>query len=123
MFVELIGLQLSPDNLGRNSLLKDAAHRLNHIKREIDTLTRFSDDKFALLLENVPDNTQLDLIVERVVGVMSTPFEIKGQKIKIEPNIYLCNCTGMCEADENLKNANIKQCYKCVRSKKWSSAR
>lgn len=118
MFVELKGLQHAPDHLGRNSLLKDAARRLNHIKREIDTLARYNSDMFALLLENVPDKTQLDLIIERVNGAMSTPFEIKGEKIKIEPNIYVCICTGACGAAENPKNANIKQCYECVRTKK-----
>jgi diguanylate cyclase (GGDEF)-like protein len=118
MFVELTGLQHSPDNLGRNSLLKEAAYRLSHVKREIDTLTRFRGDTFALLFENVPDNNHLDLIVNRVVDAFSKPFEIKGQKIKVEPNIHVSICTGLCVASENPKNANIKQCFDCVLSKK-----
>lgn len=89
VFVELNGLHLAPDNLGRNALFKDVAHRLNRIKREIDTLARFNDNMFVLLLENMPDKPHLDLITKRIYNAMSTPFEIKGQEIKIEPNIYM----------------------------------
>jgi diguanylate cyclase (GGDEF)-like protein len=118
VFVELKGLQSATDNLGYNSLFKDVANRLNHTKREVDTLARFNDDTFALLLENVLDKPQLDLIIKRISGAMFTPFEIKGQKIKIDHNIYAGICTGMCRAVENPKNANIKQCYECVRAQK-----
>jgi hypothetical protein len=104
--------------LGRNYLLKDAAHRLNYTRREIDTLARLKDRVFVLLLENVTSQPQLDLITNRFSSALSTPFEIKGQKIDIEPNIYVHICTGLCQAAENPKNANIKRCYECIRNQK-----
>jgi diguanylate cyclase (GGDEF)-like protein len=116
MFVVLKGLHLLPDDLGRNSLLKDVAYRLNHTKREVDTLARFNDNTFALLLENVPDKSHLNLILKRISGALSTPYINKGQEIKIESNIYVSICTGSCEAAKNPKSANIKQCYECIRT-------
>ena len=116
MFVELAGLQLQDDDPSRNSLLREAADRLNHAKREIDTLTRYGNDSFALLFENIPDRTRLDGIVKRVVSAMSTPFEVHGLKTKIEPKIYVNICSGNCETSDNPKSPNIKQCYQCVRS-------
>ena len=118
VFVELDGPRPASDDLDRNSLLKAVANRLKPTKREVDTLARVSNNLFALLLENVSDTTQLDLIVKRISGVLSTPFEIKGQEIIIEPNIFGGICTGACVAAENPKNADIKQCYECVRSNK-----
>ena len=120
MFVVLKGLQLAPDDFGRNSIIKDAAHRLKIIKREVDTLARFKNDIFVLLFENVPDQSQFKLIIERVIGAISMPFEIKGQEIKIESNIYVSTCTGACGAAENPKKANIKLCYECVRTNKMT---
>lgn len=107
VFVELNGLHFAPDNLERNSLFKDVAHRLNRIKREIDTLARFNDNMFVLLLENISDESHLDLITKRIYGVMSAPFETKGQEIKIEPNIYVSTYTDASEAGKNLKTVNI----------------
>jgi lipopolysaccharide/colanic/teichoic acid biosynthesis glycosyltransferase/GGDEF domain-containing protein len=107
VFVELNGLHLVPDNLGRNALYKDIACRLNLIKREIDTLARLNDNMFVLLFENMPAESHLDLIAKRIYDAMSKPFETKGQEIKIEPNVYISTNTGKCEAGENPKTVNI----------------
>jgi GGDEF domain-containing protein len=105
--VELNGLHFAPDNLGRNSLLKEVAHRLSGLKRETDTLTRLNDTMFVLLFENMPEKNHMDLIIKRYYDAMSAPFEIKGEKIKIELNIYVSTNTGASEAGENSKNVNI----------------
>ena len=107
LFLELNGLQLAPDTLGRNLLLKEVAQRLTHIKRETDTLTRLNDNMFVLLLENMPDISQVDLITKRIHNAMAAPFETKGQKIKLELNIYVNANTGTSEIGENPKNVNI----------------
>lgn len=107
LFLELNGLQLAPDSLGRNSLLKEVAQRLTHIKRETDTLTRLNDNMFVLLLENMPDISQVDLITKRIHNAMAAPFETKGQKIKLELNIYVNSNTGTSETGENPKHVNI----------------
>jgi lipopolysaccharide/colanic/teichoic acid biosynthesis glycosyltransferase/GGDEF domain-containing protein len=107
VFVELNGLlHLAPDKLSRNSLFKDVAHRLNRIKRETDTLSRLNDNMLVLLLENMPDKPQLDLITKRIYDAMSKPFEIIGQEIKIEPNIYVSS-TDTYEEGETTENVNI----------------
>jgi diguanylate cyclase (GGDEF)-like protein len=123
MFVVLKRFPFAPDNLVRNSQIKEIANRLIHTKREVDILSRFNDDMFALLLENVPDETRLDLIIKRISDSLSKPFEINGQEIKIEANIFVSMCTNTCEAAENPNNLNIKQCYECARAKSISTKR
>ncbi len=106
LFVELKGFHFSLDNLERNSLFKDVACRLNRIKREVDTLARFNDNMFILLLENVPNKSNLDLITKRIYDAMSAPFETKGQEIKIEPNIYVSSHADT-SSEKNPKTVNI----------------
>ena len=122
MFIQLKGLDHGLDNLGRNTLIKEGATRLNYTKRETDTLAYVNGNLFALLLENVPDKTQSDLIIKRVYDAISLPFKIKGQDIKIEPDIFVSICTGACGAAKDPKKANIKLCYECVRTKKTDLA-
>jgi two-component system CheB/CheR fusion protein len=107
VFIELNGLDLATDNLTRNSLLKCVAQRMNKIKRETDTLARLNNNMFVLLLENMPDKPQIDLITKRIYDAMATPFETKGQEIKIELNIYVSSTTGTSETGENPKNVNV----------------
>ena len=113
VFIELNGLDLATDNLSRNSLLKSVAQRMTKIKRETDTLARLNDNMFVLLIEDMPDKPHVDLITKRFYDVMSMPFEIKGQEIKIELNIYVSSNTDttetidMSEQGENPKNVNV----------------
>jgi len=107
VFVELKGFHFSKDNLERNSLFKDVAYRLNRIKREIDTLARFNDTMFVLLLENIPNKSNLDLITKRIYDALSVPFETKGQEIRIEPNIYVSTHGDSSVTEESPKTVNI----------------
>jgi hypothetical protein len=58
---------------------------------------------FVLLFENMPEKNHMDLIIKRFYDAMSVPFETKGEKIKIEVNIYVSTS----ESGENPKNVNI----------------
>lgn len=114
VFVILNGIQQASDDSDRISLLKDIANRLDHAKREVDTLAHLNDGTFALLLENVPDVSRLNIIIKRITGALSMPVINKGQEIKIEPAIYMNICSGVCKIGENPQSPNIKQCYECI---------
>jgi len=107
LIMELKGLHSAPDNLSRNSLLKRVAERLNNIKRETDTLARLNENIFVLLLENIPDNLQVDIISTRLNNAMSTPFDVNGKQIKIDINIYLSTDTGASESGIEPQILNI----------------
>lgn len=106
LFVELKGFHFSLNNLERNSLFKDVACRLNRIKREVDTLARFNENMFVLLLENIPNKSNLDLITKRIYDALSEPFDAKGQEIKVEPNIYV-SAHADSNIEKNSKTVNI----------------
>ncbi len=76
-----------------NELLRVVTRRLAIFKRESDTLGRYREREFALILENIPDLTAANAIARRLVNVMSQPFKINGQALFIRPDIGVSLCT------------------------------
>jgi hypothetical protein len=73
---------------------------------------------FALLLENVPNRTHLDIIIKRMSDALSLSFKFKGKEIIIEYKNYVSLCNdNNCEASKNPENTNIKLCYECVQAR------
>ena len=120
IFIEFEDLAKISDSLGdkiSNEVLKDLARRLINCKRESDTLARFGFDKFALLLENVPGDTELDIVTQRIITTLSEPLGINGQKYLLAPTVGACICQRTCGAFDAPGKVEIPRCYGCAMSK------
>ncbi len=92
VFIDLNGLQSLPATNGprtEDELLKIVAERLVTIKRESDTLARFKEHEFALLLENVPDEGAAEAIMRRLITLVSEPIPIKERRISVSAGITI----------------------------------
>ena len=117
IFMEIDGIAAINDAVGDSFIreaLKDIGRRLARCKRESDTLARYGFDKFAILLENVSREQELEMIIQRIVGALSDPVEVKGQKFIISPKIGGCLCGSECCTFEAPEKANIAKCYGSV---------
>jgi diguanylate cyclase (GGDEF)-like protein len=120
IFIEFEDLTKITDSLGdkiSNEVLKDLTKRLIDSKRESDTLARFGFDKFALLLENVPGETELEIVTQRITTTLAEPFGINGQKYLLAPTIGACICQQTCGAFDVPSKVEIPRCYGCAMSK------
>ena len=120
VFIEVDGIVQINDAHGdklSGEVLKDLAKRLVDCKRESDTLARFGFDKFALLLDNVPGEREIQVITQRIAASMSQPFDIKGHKFLVSPKIGICSCQRTCGAFETPKKVEVAKCYTCAMSK------
>jgi diguanylate cyclase (GGDEF)-like protein len=120
IFIEFEDIAKISDALGdkvAGLLLKDLAKRLANCKRESDTLARFGFDKFALLLENVPSNQELEVIAQRVIATLSAPFNVNDQEYLLAPTLGTCICQGTCGAFDIPGKVEIASCYGCAMSK------
>jgi|RhiMetdeSRZDD1v2_1073273.scaffolds.fasta_scaffold102386_2 diguanylate cyclase (GGDEF)-like protein len=120
IFIEFEGIGKIADTLGNKisgDVLKDLGKRLVNSKRESDTLARFGFDKFALLLENVPGEPEMEIITQRIVTALSEPLDINGQKYLLVPTIGSCICQQTCGAFEVPGKVEIVRCYGCAMSK------
>ncbi|MDQ3004974.1 MAG: sugar transferase [Chloroflexota bacterium] len=97
--------------------LKDVVSRLSSCKRESDTLARFGFDKFALLLENVPGEQEMEIITQRIGNAMLEPLDVNGNQLLMVPKIGVCMCQMTCGAFDIPNTVEIARCYGCAVSK------
>jgi diguanylate cyclase (GGDEF)-like protein len=123
IFIEFEDIAKIADSLGNKvggELIKDLAKRLIHSKRESDTLARFGFDIFALLLENVPGEPEMEKITQRIVTALTEPLDINGQKYLLAPTIDACICQQTCGAFDVPGKIEIARCYSCAMSKEMT---
>lgn len=92
-------------------LLKAVAVRLKGSKRESDTLARVKDHQFALLLENVPDESAAETIIKRTMTLMTEPFLVRGREIPLNADIGIFLPAEDLEGVRELKHCNLGNFY------------
>jgi len=92
-------------------MFKAVAKRLAIFKRESDTLGRYREHEFALILENVPDLPVANGIAKRLVNVMSQPFKINGQVLFINADIGVSLCKNNEEDEGSSRSYDIETCH------------
>jgi|HubBroStandDraft_2_1064218.scaffolds.fasta_scaffold29753_3 diguanylate cyclase (GGDEF)-like protein/PAS domain S-box-containing protein len=93
MFLDLDGFKMINDSLGHvigDQLLVGVANRLENCLRASDTVTRIEKlftiarlggDEFTILLDQVKDPGDANLVAERLMSTLATPFILDGKKI------------------------------------------
>jgi len=79
LFLDLDGFKQVNDTLGHEAgdqLLKSVAKRLLQTMREGDTIARLGGDEFVVLVECSTATGSPELVAERIIEVLRTPFEI-----------------------------------------------
>jgi diguanylate cyclase (GGDEF)-like protein/PAS domain S-box-containing protein len=64
-----------------DALLKEMAKRLGHCLRAEDTVCRLSGDEFMLIVPDVIEPHRISNLCERVLTVLSQPFELDGIRL------------------------------------------
>lgn len=72
---------------GGDQLLMEVAVRLKRRLRASDNVARFGPDEFAVLLSRVQSGLDVARIAERLLGEMSSPFQIHGHWLSARASI------------------------------------
>jgi diguanylate cyclase (GGDEF)-like protein len=114
MIIDLNGLDSLNGSSGpktEEDLLKAVALRLKGSKRESDTLARVKEHQFALLLENVPDESAAEIIIKRTMTLMTDPFLVRGREISVTADIGIYLPAEDLEGVKELRHCNLGHYY------------
>jgi diguanylate cyclase (GGDEF)-like protein/PAS domain S-box-containing protein len=92
LFIDLDDFKRVNDTYGHQTgdeLLRMVAGRLQRRIREADTLARLGGDEFGVLLECLEDEEGALIVARSLLEVMTTPYEIQGENIRIGATIGL----------------------------------
>jgi diguanylate cyclase (GGDEF)-like protein len=99
------------DTLGHpagDELLRQVARRLREVTRETDLVARLGGDEFAIVQVGAVQPLAVATLADRLVQVLGTEFEIKGQQVTIGTSIGVVQADDeSCNCDELLRSADI----------------
>ena len=116
LFIDLDNFKNLNDTLGHamgDSLLQQAAERLNSCKREGDTVARLGGDEFVVMLENLSGQPleaaeQAESVGEKILAALSRPYQLGTHVFRSSGSIGAAVFGGGTqEAEELLKQADI----------------
>lgn len=70
-----------------DDLLQEAASRLSHLVREVDTVARLGGDEFAIVLHEIRDTAIAAIIAEKLIAALNQPFHVSGHTCHIGTSI------------------------------------
>ncbi|MGL4408645.1 MAG: sensor domain-containing protein [Zoogloea sp.] len=84
LFLDLDRFKTINDSLGHmvgDRLLQGVALRLTSCVRETDTVSRQGGDEFLIVLTNVSEPDDAARVAEKILELLSPPFDLEGQRI------------------------------------------
>lgn len=90
LFLDLDRFKHINDTLGHSmgdELLKEASQRIVNVLRTGDTPARFGGDEFAILLTDIDNLQTVDLIVQRILKSLASPFKLLGNDAFVSASI------------------------------------
>lgn len=90
LFIDLDDFKSVNDNLGHSggdTLLMEAAKRIQSCTRESDTVARLSGDEFAVILPDIASSSCASVVAAKIVAAMNQPFEIHVRQVFISASV------------------------------------
>src|ERR1700733_12951679 len=111
LFLDLDNFKDINDTLGHaagDQLLAGVAARLASAIREEDTVGRLGGDEFVVLAEGASLDAGVQVVADRILDVMATPFEIAGSEVPLSVTASIGIAEGRrATPDDLLRDADI----------------
>jgi diguanylate cyclase (GGDEF)-like protein/PAS domain S-box-containing protein len=110
-FLDLDHFKNVNDTLGHgigDKLLRAVVERLKGLVRESDTIARMGGDEFAIVQVGLNKPSDASVLAQRVINVLSEPFEIDGHQVIIGTSIGIAiGPTDGVGPDQLMRNADL----------------
>ncbi len=120
LFVDLDGFKPINDSLGHevgDELLLAVADRLGEAVRASDTVARFGDDEFAVLLGEVADEAEVMKVAGRIQEKFGCLFLVGGREVSIEASVGISRSVSKAEKPKDLLRRADAALYRAKRRK------
>lgn len=111
LFVSLDRMKVVTDSLGHRAgdeIRVAAAHRLQGIVRPTDTVTRFGENEFVILAEDLEDMNDAVDLAQRIIEAMDVPFELTVDEAYISANVGISFALdGLGTAESLISDADV----------------
>lgn len=90
MFIDLDGFKDVNDSMGHDIgdlLLQSVGRRLEECLRKSDTVARIGGDEFTCILPRIERSEDVNIVAKKVIKALTTPFYLKGHKIRMSGSI------------------------------------
>ena len=90
MYIDLDRFKPVNDKLGHqigDQLLVAVAARLKLQVREVDTVSRFGGDEFAILLSDISARNDVTNLADKILVALALPFILDGHTVKISGSL------------------------------------
>ncbi len=110
-FMDLDDFKLINDSLGHlvgDEMLKAIAKRLHSTFRELDTVTRYGGDEFAIIYDGVEDVNEVIVVAQKLIDQMAAPFHISGKDLVVKVSLGATVSTlGYDSPEDIIRDADI----------------
>jgi two-component system cell cycle response regulator len=96
LILDVLNLEMIRSRFGyatRDEFLVEVVQRLEKRLRQIDTLSRIGENKFAILLENITRIGDVSLVVDRILEELGSPIHIDGLILNVDVNFGIAYST------------------------------
>ncbi len=111
LFVDLDQFKVVNDSLGHFSgdqLLISISKRLRQTLRSTDTIARFGGDEFAVLLDDLKDESTARMLAERIQAAIALPFMLDGREVHVTASIgVVTDVTAYDHPEDLLRDADL----------------
>lgn len=90
LFIDLDDFKQINDALGHDvgdQLLQHVADQIKLLLRKSDLVARLGGDEFAVLLDDIPDEEHVIVVVERLQAQLATPFKVGDHQLPIGASV------------------------------------
>jgi len=109
LFLDVDRFKLVNDSMGHDAgdqLLIEIAERLRGVVRPQDTVARFGGDEFTVMCEEVPDDTFVVDLADRVQAIFAQPFALRGNDVTVTASVGVAVGLPGSDADDLVANAD-----------------
>lgn len=111
LMIDLDRFKSINDSLGHlagDQILKEVSIRLGSCIRSLDTAARLGGDEFSILIEGYNDDSELKIIVRRVLESIEEPIPVDGTEVHISCSIgVVASIKGYNKAEEIFRDADL----------------